>query len=119
MKFFLFLCLALTSLSLKAESETNADRAIQVKFFGGITGFDPGAYKAVRATVSAFIAEGTVDHFITTSVGLEGGSSFCIELSPNPALNLEPILGALRSIHPTSNSVYSFEASESCSAVKK
>lgn len=113
--FFLFF-LACLPLKIKAESAFNSDRAIHVKFFGGITGFDQSAYKVLKSVVASYIAEGIIDHYITTSVGLEGGSSFCIELSVNPTLRLEPILASLSSIRPSGYSIYEFQTQLGCTS---
>jgi hypothetical protein len=90
-------------------------RAVEVKFFGGIAGYDAGAYRLVRAGVAALIVEGVVDQFVTMSWGREGGSQFCLELSPLPELKIDRITSMLSAIKPGNNVVYSYQAVSKCS----
>jgi len=89
-------------------------RAVVVDFFGGFTGFDQDAYKAVKASMAALLIEGTVDHYVTTSWGFEGGTSFCVELTKDPSISLDRITKILDAIHPGNNTVYKFETAVSC-----
>jgi hypothetical protein len=114
MKLILTLTLFFGLQCFAGEAEPENNRAIEVKFYGGITGFDAGAYRALKAAMTSFIVDGTVDHFITRAVGREGGSTFCVELNPNPALTLDPILKVLNCIHPADNSYYVFTPIATC-----
>jgi hypothetical protein len=107
----------LGSLSFAQEQEQQPapePRAVVVDFFGGFTGFDQDAYKAVKASMAALLIEGTVDHYITTSWGFEGGTSFCVELTKDPSISTDRITKILSAIHPGNNTVYKFDTAVSC-----
>ena len=89
-------------------------RAIEVSFFGGLTGFDEGAYRALKSSVAALLAEGIIDQFKTTFWGREGGSSFCVELSRDSKIGIEQVTQMLGAIHPRDNSVYKYVLVEKC-----
>ena len=89
-------------------------RAVEVSFFGGLTGFDKGGYRAVRSSMAALLAEGVVDQFKTTYWGKEGGSSFCVELTHDLTVGIEQVTQVLEAVHPSQNSVYSYVVVEKC-----
>ncbi len=90
------------------------NRAVLVTFLGGFTGFDPDAYKVVRASMASLLVEGVVDHFITTSWGHEGGNEFCVQLNPDPTFTLDRITNMLDVIHPGHQTAYEYKALPSC-----
>lgn len=111
-----FAMILVLGLQAFAQAETlEENRAVEIKFYGGLTGFDEGAYRAVKSSLTSFIVEGVVDHYITRAVGLEGGSTICVELGVDPKLSIEPILKVLRSIQPGENSFYRFSPILNCS----
>jgi hypothetical protein len=112
-----FLLLIGLSQASLAESLPQApeNRAVTVRFFGGLTGFDHGAYRAIKSSMASLIVDGLVNKFITTTIGLEGGSEFCVELNSNPDLKVATILEVLKTIKPSQISIYSFEEKVSCS----
>ncbi len=89
-------------------------RAVEVRFFGGLTGFDDAAYRTVKSLVASLLSEGVIDQFKTSFWGREGGSSFCIELSPTTDVTAEHITQLLAAIHPKDNSVYKYTIVEKC-----
>jgi hypothetical protein len=89
-------------------------RAIEVRFFGGLTGFDDAAYRTVKSLMASLLSEGVIDQFKTSFWGREGGSSFCIELSPTTQVTTLQITQMLAAIHPKDNSVYKFTPVEKC-----
>jgi hypothetical protein len=89
-------------------------RALEVRFFGGLTGFDDAAYRTVKSIVASLLSEGAIDQFKTSFWGREGGSSFCIELSPTTPIKIEQITQMLAAIHPKDNSVYKYTEVEKC-----
>lgn len=91
------------------------NRAVTVRFFGGLTGFDHGAYRAIKSSMASLLVEGLVNKFVTTTIGLEGGSEFCVELNTNPDLKVSIISEILKTIKPSEISIYSFEEKVSCS----
>lgn len=93
------------------------NRAVLVKFLGGFTGFDADAYKLVRSSMAALLTEGTVDKFVTTQWGFEGGSEFCVELNPDPSFSVDRILNMLKAVRPGNNSIYEFNAVLDCASV--
>lgn len=90
-------------------------RAVEVSYFGGITGFDRAGYKTLRAAIGSMVADGTVAQFRTTAVGMEGGSSFCVELSEDPNLKISAITEVLETIKPSAITVYSHNLLRTCS----
>lgn len=119
MKFlFTLICTCGLISTAKAESPVTEpspeNRGVNISFFGGITGFDQSAYKALKAAMASLIVEGVVDHYVTTSWGLEGGTSFCVQLSKDPKVKLEQITHMLRAIKPADQSVYKFSAVPYC-----
>ena len=90
------------------------NRAVEVQFMGGFTGFDPEAYQVLRSSIAYLIAEGVIDHFITTAWGREGGHNFCIQLNQDPNFTLEPIIKMLSAIHPGNNTIYSYKEVPTC-----
>jgi hypothetical protein len=89
-------------------------RAVEVSYFGGITGFDEAGYKALRSAIGHLVAEGTLAQFRTTSVGMEGGGSFCVELSGDPKLKVTAITNVLEAIKPSAITVYSHDLRLKC-----
>ncbi len=90
------------------------NRAVNVNFFGGITGFDQNAYKALKASMATLLVEGTIDHYVTTGHGFEGGTSFCVELTKDPTLAINKVTDVLRVIKPVDQSVYSYSLTKTC-----
>ncbi|MEK6773686.1 MAG: hypothetical protein AABY64_07080 [Bdellovibrionota bacterium] len=90
------------------------NRAVNVNFFGGITGFDQNAYKALKASMSTLLVEGTIDHYVTTGHGFEGGTSFCVELTKDPALTINKVTDLLQVIKPIDQSIYTYSVTKSC-----
>ncbi len=90
------------------------NRAVLVTFLGGFTGFDPDAYKVVRASMASLLVEGIVDHFITTSWGHEGGNEFCVQLNPDPTFTIDRITNMLDVIHPGHQTAYEYKTQPSC-----
>ncbi|MBX9766672.1 MAG: hypothetical protein K2X47_05320 [Bdellovibrionales bacterium] len=89
-------------------------RAVEVSYFGGITGFDKAGYKTLRAAIGSLIADGTVAQFKTTAVGMEGGSTFCVELADDPTLKISAITDLLEIIKPSAITVYSHNLLRTC-----
>lgn len=99
-----------------SENETVPEsRAVEVHFFGGITGFDEPSYKVLKAAMASLLIEGVIDHYITTGRGMEGGSSFCVELSSNPAVTLDKVTEILKTIRPVNQTVYKYSPITACS----
>ncbi len=94
--------------------DANSDRAVNISFFGGITGFDQNAYKTVKAAMAMLIVEGVVDHYVTTSWGMEGGSSFCVELSKDLNITADRVTHLLRTIKPADQSIYKYSVAKNC-----
>ena len=90
------------------------NRAVLVTFLGGFTGFDPDAYRVVRASMASLLVEGVVDHFITTSWGHEGGNEFCVQLNPDPIFTLDRITNMLDVIHPGHQTAYEYKVQPTC-----
>lgn len=117
MKLFIVFILLFSGLSSFADDVTPPEnRAVVVRFFGGFTGFDPDAYRVVRSSMASLLAEGIIDHFITTSWGREGGVEFCVQLGQDPSLSVDRIVNMLIVIHPGNNSIYEHELQPSCVA---
>lgn len=89
-------------------------RAININFFGGFTGFDPISFKLFKTGIANLIVEGVVDHYITTGWGLEGGNSFCVELSKDPNVKMSRVTDMLQVIKPTNNTIYNYSVIKSC-----
>ena len=64
-----------------AIAQTN--RAIEISIFGIGPAVDSEAVRSVQRVIGKAVARGIVDNYITYGYGIEGGSSSCIELSPN------------------------------------
>lgn len=111
---FVFIILATTSSAKADEVASSENRAVQVRFFGGLTGFDEGAYRAIKSSMASLLVDGMINHFVTTEVGLEGGSEFCVELNNNPDLKIEIVTRILSTIKPSDVTTYSFEEKVSC-----
>ncbi len=89
-------------------------RAVVIRLMGGITGFDENAYKVVRSSMAALLAQGVLDQFVTTSWGREGGHEFCVELNPDPSLNIDMIVNMLKTVHPGNNTIYEQRIQDTC-----
>lgn len=117
MKKLLALILLFSLRGLAAEpiqTTENENRAVLVRFFGGLTGFDQAAYRAIKSSMASLIVDGIVTQFKTTEIGLEGGSEFCVELNNDPNQKVETVLNILQAIKPTAVSVYSYESKTTC-----
>ncbi len=89
-------------------------RAVEVKFYGGLTGFDDGAYRVLKSAMASLLADGVLEQFKTTFWGREGGSTFCVELGHDPKLKIEQVTYILGSIQPRFNSFYEYTPLEKC-----
>ena len=89
-------------------------RAVEVRYFGGITGFDQAGYRTLKSAIGGMVADGTLAHFETTAVGMEGGSSFCVELSGDPALKINLVTDVLDTIKPSAITIYNYDLKLSC-----
>lgn len=117
MKYILVLLMLLGTSKLMAEPGPGGaieNRAMSVKMLGGLTGFDADAYKALRAAMAALLIEGHIDHFVTTSWGFEGGHVFCVELTKDPAINLDRLKKTLDAIKPANQTMYEYHEVLSC-----
>lgn len=118
MKYLLVLFMVLGSgVKLMAEPGPGGvieNRAMSIKMYGGFTGFDADAYKALRASMGALLVEGVIDHFVTTGWGFEGGHEVCVELTKDPTLNLDRIKKTLNAIKPANQTIYSYHEVLSC-----
>jgi len=100
---------------LLSSGAAQASQAIQVDVRGGFVGFDQDAYRAVRAVIGNMLTNGTVTKFITTSVGLDGGVTFCAEVAQKPGLSSETLLKALKPIQvDPQTTFYSLSELEHC-----
>lgn len=117
----IFLCLMMLPGFAKAQNllPVEENRAVMVRFFGGITGFDEAAYRTVKASIASLITEGVVAQFKTTQFGLEGGSEFCVELGLNPEDKIERVLKILQSIKPSDITVYNYDQRLNCNLIKE
>lgn len=92
-----------------------AFRAVNIKFFGGFTGFDADAYKVFRASLGQMFIQGQVTKLITMEIGKEGGASFCVELDPTQKeMTTKDVLGPLRVIKPSEVTIYKYEILKEC-----
>ncbi len=73
-------------------------RAVNINFFGGFTGFDPNSYKILKTALANLLAEGIIDHYITTGWGFEGGTSICVELTKDPVITINKVTDILQVI---------------------
>lgn len=89
-------------------------RAVEVSFFGGITGFDRAGYKTLQSSIANLIVEGKIANYITTAIGKEGGSSFCVELINNPDFSISVITDVLDVIRPSAITIYKYELVKKC-----
>ncbi len=62
MLFLIFALLLNSKISLAATE----NKAVEVSFFGGLTGFDQSAYQAVKAAMASLLVEGVIDQFKTS-----------------------------------------------------
>ena len=88
--------------------------AVEVDFFGGLTGYDKSAYRAVKSLVASLISDGVIDQLKTTFWGREGGSSFCVELSRDAKMTPAEVVQLLGAVHPRDDSVYKVVIVEKC-----
>lgn len=116
---FLFLGIFVSVSVMGEVPKTTENRAIIIKFFGGITGFDANAYKVMRTSMAALVAEGSVDQFITRAWGYEGGAEICLELNPDPSLTLDNIIKMLAVIKPDSRTIFNYQPVINCAALSE
>ncbi len=89
-------------------------RAVEINFYGGLTGFDEAAYRTLKSSLALLLAEGVLDQFKTSFWGREGGSTFCVELGRDPKLKIDAVTSILGSIQPRYNSYYMYSTLEKC-----
>lgn len=89
-------------------------RALEIKFFGGITGFDETAYKMLRSTIGQLFSEGTLSKVVTTEWGKDWGRTFCVELEHNPNVKIETVVNHLKVLKPSDVTIYSYQAINKC-----
>lgn len=99
---------------IPANGTVPAPRAVEVQFFGGITGFDAPSYKVLKAALASLLVEGVIDHYITTARGMEGGSSFCVELTNDPSVTLDKVTEILKTIKPVNQTIYKYSPAATC-----
>jgi hypothetical protein len=56
--------------------------AIEVDIRGGIVGFDVAAFATARAIMASLVMDGTLENWIMTSRGMEGGGTYCMQFQP-------------------------------------
>lgn len=96
------------------EQPTEEMRAVNINFFGGFTGFDPNSYKILKTALANLLAEGIIDHYITTGWGFEGGTSICVELTKDPVITINKVTDILQVIKPVNNTIYNYSLTKSC-----
>ncbi|MBX9766670.1 MAG: hypothetical protein K2X47_05310 [Bdellovibrionales bacterium] len=99
-------CAVSSAIPAAAQVSIQELRAVEVNYYGGITGFDEAGYKTLKSAIGAMVSNGTISQFITKAVGLEGGSTFCVELNGNPNLKVNAITDVLETIHPSAVTIY-------------
>jgi len=70
------------SVQMPTVAQTTA-RALEISIFGIGPAVDSQALKAVRQTLGTAVSKGVIDTYTTYGYGIEGGSSSCIQLSPD------------------------------------
>ena len=89
-------------------------RAVQVKYFGGITGFDKAGFRTLKSAIAGLVADGTIAHFKTTEVGMEGGGAFCLQLNDDPQEKITTVTDMLDTIKPSAITIYSQDLLKAC-----
>jgi heat shock protein HslJ len=82
---YAILTLAAVVMSYSVQMPTVAQttsRALTIRIFGMGSAVDSQAVKAVRDVIGTAVTKGVIDTYVTYGYGIEGGSSFCIQLSP-------------------------------------
>jgi hypothetical protein len=109
----LFSLLALSPLHAMADEP--AKLAIEVDIRGGIVGFDTPAFATVRSIMASLILDGTLEHWITTSRGLEGGGTYCMQFQPEFLSRKARVLAQFQNIHVNEiSTAYSVRELERC-----
>lgn len=92
------------------------NRAVEIDIGGIGPGVDDAAYQTVRQVIGYSVANGTIDKFIVSSYGIEGGFSACAEAAPSVKANiLKAFVRQLRTIHPDpGTTAYSVKLTSSC-----
>lgn len=110
----LFPLLVLSSFQALANDEP-AKLAIEVDIRGGIVGFDEPAFATVRSIMASLIMDGTLEHWITTSRGLEGGGTYCLQLQPELLNRKARILAQFQNLQVnTASTAYSVRELDHC-----
>ncbi|MFL5814952.1 MAG: hypothetical protein ACJ763_15360 [Bdellovibrionia bacterium] len=109
----LFSLLALSPLHSYADEPVKL--AIEVDIRGGFVGFDTPAFATVRAVMASLIMDGTLAHWITTSRGMEGGGTYCMQFHPEFISRKSRVLAQFQNIHVNEvSTAYSVRELERC-----
>jgi hypothetical protein len=109
----LFSLLALSPLHAFADEPTKL--AIEVDIRGGFVGFDTPAFATVRSIMASLIMDGTLAHWITTSRGMEGGGTYCMQFQPEFLSRKPRVLTQFQNIHVDEvSTAYSVRELERC-----
>lgn len=81
-RYFVLLFAVLAFSPLHAKADEPVKLAVEVDIRGGIVGFDAPAFATVRSIMASLVMDGTLEHWITTSRGLEGGGTYCMQFQP-------------------------------------
>lgn len=79
--FGLLACAA--SFSANAVPLKAPNRAVQVQFFSKEFKLDTDGFRRMKAVIAKWIDSDKVDVYVVTGRGIEGGMSFCLQMSAN------------------------------------
>jgi hypothetical protein len=92
-----------------------AKTAIEVDIRGGLVGFDIPAYATVRSIMASLIMDGTLVHWVTTSRGMEGGGTYCMQFQPEFLMRKPRVLAQFQNLQVNTNSTaYSVREVDHC-----
>jgi hypothetical protein len=99
----------------KAHADEPAKTAIEVDIRGGFVGFDIPAFATARAIMASLIMDGTLEHWVTTSRGMEGGGTYCMQFQPEFLMRKPRVLAQFQNLQVnTTSTAYSVREVDHC-----
>lgn len=100
---------------LHANADEPVKLAVEVDIRGGIVGFDAPAFATIRSVMASLVMDGSLQHWITTSRGMEGGGTYCMQFQPELLARKARVLTQFRNIQVnTVSTAYSVRELDHC-----